>query len=672
LPFGMPADVSFIGLGALAEHGMEISRTLIDFLLDAAQRRRAVDDLLGASVLLDELLRIEPDHPQALLSLAMIRIANNPHAAAILAGRTIKNSPNDVAAWTLLGQAVSALSRADEAVQAFTRAARLDPNDANAQSNLSVALMRAGNPWKAIDAAKCAIALNPKLPEAFASLGHAYNVLEMSEEASSAFTTALRLRSNFPDALLGVARSEQNSGRPSRAIVALLRASENSGERQEYLASLATAYREIGDLKSARIVSKRAAEQSQGLSYLASNAIMSEQYDPEISDEDATESAKEWGLYQVSMTRAAPRTAKLASRGAKLRIGYVSADIYRHPVGWLGGGPISCHDRANFHITVYANQTAADELTSGVKRSVDAWVPILGLDDDTVAAKVAVDEIDVLVDLSGHTAGNRLGVFARRPAPVQLSWLGYFATTGLPTMDYVLLDDHHLVPGAEQLFVEKVITLPGCRFCYSAPPYAADPAPPPSLETGFTTFGSFNNAAKVNDNVLALWAQVLAAVPGSNLLLKWRSYVDPILQARTRFEFSTRGIDPQRIKFDGKTPHSDMLAQYSQVDIALDPFPFSGGLTSCEALWMGVPVVTLPGSRPASRQTHSILLTIGRPEFSAATPAAYVGIAADLAGNAGRLASLRKSLRPEMANSSLCDAKGFAAGLESIYRDLAG
>jgi protein O-GlcNAc transferase len=337
----------------------------------------------------------------------------------------------------------------------------------------------------------------------------------------------------------------------------------------------------------------------------------------------------------------------------------------------LGGGPISSHERANFHITVYANQTAADELTSSVKSSVDAWVPILGLDDDTVAAKVVADEIDVLVDLSGHTAGNRLGVFARRAARVQLSWLGYFATTGLPTMDYVLLDDHHLVPGGEQLFVEKVIRLPGSRFCYGAPAYATDPAPPPSVERGVTTFGSFNNAAKINDNVLALWAKVLAAVPDSNLLLKWRSYVDPILQARTRFDFSKRGIDPQRIKFDGKTPHSDMLAQYSQVDVALDPFPFSGGLTSCEALWMGVPVVTLPGSRPASRQTHSILLTIGRREFSAATPAAYVDIVADLARSRDRLTTLRKSLRSEMASSSLCDAKGFAARLESIYRDLA-
>jgi protein O-GlcNAc transferase len=652
---------------------MEISSTHLDFLLDAAQKRRAAGDLLGASVFLDELLRIKPDHPEALMSLAMIRINDNPHSAALLAGQVIKHLPNNVPAWTLLGQAVSALSRADEAVQAFTRAVQLNPKDANAQSNLSIALMRAGNPWAAIDAAKRAIELSPTLPEALASLGHAYNVLDMSEEAISAFKTALRLRPNFPDALLGLARAEQSSGRPSRAIAALLRASEISGGRYEYLASLATAYREIGDLESAKAVTRKAAGLSQRPSYLASNALMSDQYDPEVDDQAATKAAQNWGVYQVSMARATPRADRFAKVGAdKLRVGYVSADFYRHPVGWLGAGPIGSHDRAAFHIAVYANQTAADDLTSRVKSSVDAWVPILGLDDDTVAAKIAADGIDLLVDLSGHTAGNRLGVFARRPARVQAAWLGYFATTGLPTIDYVLMDEHHLVPGAEQLFVEKVITLPGCRFCYSAPAYAGDPAPPPSLEKGFTTFGSFNNAAKINGGVLALWAQVLAAVPGSNLILKWRSYADPVLQGRTRFEFERLGIDPGRISFSGASQHGDMLSQYSEVDIALDPFPFTGGATSCEALWMGVPVVTLPGTRPVSRQTYSILRTIGRPEFSAPTPSAYVETAAGLARDRDRLAKVRGSLRSEMARSPLCDAKGFAVRLEAIFRQLVG
>src|SRR5208337_78671 len=368
---------------------METSRTHIDFLHNAAQRRRAAGDLLGASVFLDELLRMEPDHPEALMSLATIQITDNPHSAAVLAGRIIKQAPNNVAAWTLLGQAVSTLSRADEAVQAFARAVQLNPDDASLQSNLSVALMRAGNPWAAVDAAKRAMTLNPKLSEAYASLGHAYNVLEMSEEAISAFKTALGLRPNFPDALLGMSRAEQNSGRPSRAVVALLRASEFSRGRQEYLASLATAYREIGDLESARSVSRKAAELSHRPSYLASNTITAEQYDPEVDDQAASKAAENWGAYQIAMTRPAPRADSPAKvKGDRLRVGYVSADIYRHPVGWLGAGPICSHDRAAVHVTVYANQTGADDLTSKVKSSVDSWVPILGLDDDTVAAKV--------------------------------------------------------------------------------------------------------------------------------------------------------------------------------------------------------------------------------------------------------------------------------------------
>jgi predicted O-linked N-acetylglucosamine transferase (SPINDLY family) len=184
------------------------------------------------------------------------------------------------------------------------------------------------------------------------------------------------------------------------------------------------------------------------------------------------------------------------------------------------------------------------------------------------------------------------------------------------------------------------------------------------------TFGSFNNTAKINARVIALWAQVLERIPESGLLLKWRSYADPILQARTRHAFEQHGIDPRRIRFAGATLHDVMLAEYSQVDIALDPFPFSGGLTSCEALWMGVPVLTQPGSRPVSRQTHSILRCIGRSEFSLATPDQFIEAAVDLAHDVDRLVAIRKGLRSEMASSPLCDAAGCAASLETVYQDL--
>ncbi len=524
-------------------------------------------------------------------------------------------------------------------------------------------------------AAERAIALDPAMPEGFANLGHACNVLERTDEALAAFQQALNLRPHFPDALKGLARAQRNDGRPSSGIVALLRAAELSPRAPGLHFELASLYQEIGELHAARLAIETAMNLSGGISPLASNALMGEQYDPDINEADTIKSARRWGHRQISLTRPVARQARVQEcvrpkTGAKLKIGYVSADLYRHPVGWLGAGPISAHNRAAFHVTVYANQTCADWVTGHVKASVDSWVPILGLDDDTVAARIAADEIDILVDLSGHTAGNRLSVFARRPAPVQVTWLGYFATTGLPTMDYVLLDEDHLIPGAEALFTEHVIRLPNCRFCYLPPRDAPAVAPAPSAASGRVTFGSFNNAAKINRHVIALWSQVLNAVADSTLLLKWRSFTDPLLQARLRSAFSAHGIDPDRIRFDGHTLHEDMLRQYAEIDIALDPFPFSGGLTSCEALWMGVPVMTLPGPRPVSRQTHAILKTIGHADWSMASAAAFLETTVALAQDEDGLAVARSHLRQDMQASPLCDAKQFAADLEAVFHKL--
>jgi protein O-GlcNAc transferase len=635
---------------------------LVSYLYAAAQRRRAAGDTSGATVLLDELLQVTPDHQEALSELACLRLSANPRSAAALASRLVRLAPNRSANWTLLGQAVAALSRADEALRAFERAAELAPRDAAVWSNLTVARMRAGDPFAAIEAGRRATELDAAMPEAHASFGHALNVIRSSATAAASFETALRLRPNYPDALLGMATAQRDMGRPSSAIVALLRAREISAGASDYAMSLANAYEEFGDIDAARDTRRAIAKFSPNLGF-ASAALMGEQYDPDLDDRTAAEAARQWGLRQMAAVR--PRQRKPRKSNGKIRVGYVSADFYRHPIGWLGAPVIGGHDRDAFHVTIYANQTCADDLTTRLKTETDSWVPILGLDDDQAAAKIAEDEIDILVDLSGHTAGNRLGVFAQRPAQTQVSWLGYFATTGLPSMDYMLLDDAHLVPGAEDLFIEKVIRLPHCRFCYRPPDYAHEPGR--SSAGDRIVFGSFNNAAKINGKVLALWAKVLVATPQSELLLKWRSFADPLLQARIRADFATMGIDPTRIKFDGATPHEEMMAQYGQIDIALDTFPFSGGLTSCEALWMGVPVITMPGSRPVSRQTHSILRTIGHDEWSVSSIEAYVETASALAADDAKRRMLRKSLRRDIADSPLCNAKSFSERLEEIY-----
>ncbi|WP_407702957.1 O-linked N-acetylglucosamine transferase, SPINDLY family protein [Thiorhodovibrio frisius] len=279
------------------------------------------------------------------------------------------------------------------------------------------------------------------------------------------------------------------------------------------------------------------------------------------------------------------------------------------------------------------------------------------------------------MDLSGHTAGSRLSVFAHRPAPVQLSWLGYFATTGLTTLDAVLLDPWHAPEGTEAQFVEPILRLPAGRWCYQPVPWAPkELSPPPAERNGWITFGSFNNTAKYHAEVFALWARVLNAVPGSRLILKWRTFNDAALKAVVREVFQGQGIAAERIELRGPSFHKEVLQQYADIDIALDPFPFTGGLTSCEALWMGVPVITWPQSRVVSRQTHALLHQIGLPECSVKDPDAFVRLAGDLAADPARLHELRQGLRARMQGSTLMDAVGFTRGLEhaliALYRQI--
>jgi predicted O-linked N-acetylglucosamine transferase (SPINDLY family) len=640
-----------------------------EFLLNAAQRRSAANDRVGALVMLEELLRQKPDHAPALRMFARLQLAANPVAAANAVHRIVVANPHDAEAMTLLGLALSAMGRADEAVRAFQTVVALRPNDGAAHSDLAASLLRAGDPYAALAAARRAITLAPTAAEPHTNLGHARNFLHQSEEAIAAFRQALALRPKFPDALLGIARAYRDIGRPSTAVAALLRAADLAPDWVNVHVELATTYHEIGEWELAKETNLKALSLSSGVPYFYSNLLFEMQYDP--TGDGAEVETRLWGARQVAAVRPVARPESEDLRPDRpLRIGYVSADLYRHPVGWLGSRPIIAHDHCAVTVFVYANQTATDQLTEQIKRSVDAWVPILGLDDDSVAARIAADRVDILMDLSGHTAGNRLAVFARKPAPIQVSWLGYPASTGLATIDYVLFDAHHLIEGADAQFLERVIRLPNIRFCYAPPDNACDVAGPPVLTRGVVTFASFNNAAKINDAVISLWARVLKAVPRSTLLLKWRSFSDPFLQGRVRADFAAYGVDGQRIRFDGATPHPDMLRQYRDVDIALDPFPFSGGLTTCEALWMGVPVVTLPGARPLSRQTHAVLHAIGRPEWSASSDDDYVAIAARLARDPTELSRSRHGLREQLRTSPLCDAPRFARDLEAVYRKM--
>ncbi len=307
-------------------------------------------------------------------------------------------------------------------------------------------------------------------------------------------------------------------------------------------------------------------------------------------------------------------------------------------------------------------------MTARLRAAASRWRPILGLSDEAVADLVRQDGIDVLVDLSGHSARHRLGVFARRAAPLQASWAGYMATTGVAAMDLIVADAHEVPAGAEAHYSEGVLRLPHAWICWDPPAEAPDPGPPPADHAGRVTFGSLNTPAKLNGTVIRLWARLLGAVPDSRLLLRYKGLDEAGVAARLAGDFAAAGIAPDRLTIEGGALPAAFLATYRRIDIALDPFPFSGSITTCEALWMGVPVVTLPGETFASRHSLSILWTAGLGDLAAADADDYVRRAALLAADAGRRRDLRRELRERLAASPLCDGRRFAGDFLAALR----
>lgn len=434
--------------------------------------------------------------------------------------------------------------------------------------------------------------------------------------------------------------------------------------------NLANLARDAGEHTEARRLYTELLRQLPDHRVIRRNALISLEYDPAVPDVERLVQAKAWGDWAIARAGGVrPRPAMQPLMDRPLRIGYVSADFCQHTVGLFVKDVLKAHDPARVQVFAYSAGQVKDWVTREIQATC-TFREVTALDDAALAAQIRADGIEVLIDLSGHTAGSRLTAFAHRPAPVMVSWLGYFATTGLEYLDAVLLDAWHAPAGTEAQFAEPILRLPS-RWCYQPVPWApAEVAPPPWQRNGYITFGSFNNTAKYNPQVFALWAHVLAVTPGSRLVLKWRTFNDDTFRQKVIHAFVERGIAPERIELRGPSFHADVLKEYVDLDIALDPFPFTGGLTSCEALWMGVPVVTWPQSRVVSRQTHAFLHQIGLPELSARDADDYVRIAVELANDRARLAQLRATLRERMRASALMDVVGFTRQLEDALINL--
>lgn len=434
--------------------------------------------------------------------------------------------------------------------------------------------------------------------------------------------------------------------------------------------NLGTVLKEQGRLTEAAAAFKQAFALRPDYISAHSNWLFTLQYAPGQTLADLRAAHEAWARQHLKGIVPTDPTAFERKRDGPIIVGLVSPDLYAHPVGVFLLPWLEHHDRARFQLIAYADSDRDDPIARRIRTAVHTWRPIAGLNDDALANLIAQDRIDILIDLAGHTAGNRLKLFARRVAPVQVSWLGYSATTAVPAMDAVLMDAYTAPPGVEAGFTEELIRLDGLRFCYTPPDYAPAVAPAPTLQKGYVAFGSFNNLAKVTPEVIETWAAILKAVPAARLVLKWKSLGDAETRDRLLAAFAQHGIEGARIDCRGWSSHPQMLAEYGDIDIALDPFPFSGGLTSCDALYMGVPVLTLPGELPISRQTGSFLEALGLSEWIAASREDYIDKAVRFASRVDALKHLRQTLRDKMLASRLCDGAAYARAIESALSAL--
>lgn len=552
----------------------------------------------------------------------------------------------------------------DNAVEQLRQLLQLAPDDSSVHCNLGYLSSRQGNIDDALRHLRCAIELQPDFAEAYCNLGLTLNQACDHAGAEQALRRALDLDPGSAQAWTNLGLALYSQGRLGEAELAVRKAVSLAPMQPDMYSNLGLVLQESLLTEEALQAYATAQRLQPGHHASLSNYQMMLQYLPAVASRRLRDAAA--GAVFALVPGACRDTP--AGDDRRIRVGLVSADLCSHPIGFFLPLPLRHIDRRRFRLIAYSLGARNDAVTERLKGLVDDWHDLGGCSDRTLLQQVAADAIDVLIDLSGHTAGNRLRLFASRAAPVQLSWLGYFASTGVPQMDGVLLAREQIAEGGQAYFTEPLLPLQANQFCYLAPDYAPPVAEPPALRNGFVTFGSFNNSAKLNDGVIRCWADLLAQVPNSRLLLKWKGLADPVVSRRLHARFALWGISAERVELRDRSDHATMLGEYADIDIALDPFPFSGALTSCEALWMGVPVVTLSQQRPVSRQTRAILCAMGREAWVARTQLQYRHIAAALAADVSSLQRHRAALRDELQRSSETQAALLADSLQMHWQ----
>jgi len=587
--------------------------------------------------------------------------------------RALALKPDFAEAHYNLGNALKHRGRLDDAIEHYARALALKPDFAEAHNNLGNALKDQGRLDDAIEHYERALALEPDFAEAHNNLGEARNDRGRLDDAIEHYERALALKPDYAEAHNNLGNALGDQGRLGDAIEHFERALALKPDFAAAHNNLGNALRDRGMLDDAIERYERALALKPDFAEAHSNLLLCMNYHSALAADRLEAESRRWNEHHALQHRPIGHGhVNDREPQRRLRIGYVSPDFRRHSVSYFLEPLLRAHDHAAVEVFCYAEVRAPDAVTDRLKAFADHWRVTVGMSDDALAQRIRDDKIDILVDLAGHTASNRLLVFARKPAPVQLTWLGYPHTTGLSTIDYRLVDDITDPPDdATSRSGERLVRLEGGFLCYGPPAEAPGPVAPPSLSTGIVTFGSLNKLAKVSPPCLDAWAALLRRLPSARLLLKSKCLADGATRALLYARLAERGVAPERVTLLSSVPKTaDHLAVYHRIDIALDSFPYNGTTTTCEALWMGVPVVTLRGERHAGRVGSSLLGRLDLHGLIAHSVEEYIEIAATLAADRGRLATLRQNLRTRMAASPLNDAPAFARKIEAAFRTM--
>ena len=639
--------------------------------VSAALKKHQAGDYPGAESLYQSVLQEHPAYADALhLYGCLCDETGRTDLAIALVSRAVSCQPQAYPYHYNLANMLAKSGQNAQALEHYRIAIQQKPDYAVAHNGMGLLLAKQGDMVGAIHCYQSAIAFQPKFADPYFNLGLARKHIGDWAGATQAWLDAVRIQPDYADALYNLGNLYSQTQRPEDAVNWYKKALAVRSNNAKIHTNLGSVLLTLGRVDEAVDVFTAALQIDPQDVLNHSNLILAASY--QTSDPAAMLArCQQWELLHGEPLHSAIASHRnVANPKKRLRIGYVSADFRQHAAAyWIEPLLEGHHHAGGCDIVCYSNATQPDEATARLKAYAHIWVECANLSDDALANRIRQDAIDILVDLSGHTDGNRLLVFAKQPAPVQVSWFGFPVSIGLKTVQYRFTDAHIDPVGQNDLYYsEKLVRLSRFYAAFRPDPTAPEVGPAPMERNGYVTFASLNNFAKITPIMLGLWADILIAVPASRLLMQSGGLGSAgVVKSVTDF-FKHRGIPKSRLSLRGWGSLSDFLALGRAADIALDPYPFNGGVTTCHALWMGLPVVTLRGQSAASRVGYSILSGLNLKELAAHTSHQYRDIAIHLAQDPARLISLRASMRARMSTSALLDGAGLAREAETAYQ----